>query len=413
MRSGLQKLISSGFIHVFSANIVSQLVAFSGSIIYIHLLGPHQFGIYAFAYTIITFFLLLNGFGAASGILQFVSKANNEITALSYLKYAMYLGVLFNCGLSIGIFLYVLLIPIPISGAKPILCAMAFFPIGRLYIDVYQAYLRATLQNRLLAKFSISANLILLISNIIGIIWAQLLGLVIATYVSYTIIIFIATFGYKMPNVFTLKADTINRSEFVHYSIYVTLGNAFAQLLFILDIIILGYIVKDAAKVAEYKVATVIPFAINFIPGVVSTFFYPYFAKNANNLLYVKQLKHNLQKWMFIFSFIISALLIILAKPIITIVFGANYNESIIPFQILSFGFWILATFRNINGNILASLGKAKFAMWLNVAIVSINIILTYFLVLYFGIIGASIGVVAIYILSSACAAAALNRLLR
>lgn len=395
------------------ANIVSQLVAFSGSIIYVHLMNQQQFGIYAFAYTIISFFLLLNGFGAASGVLQFVSAAKSELEGLAYFKYALRLGVIFNGGLALGIFLYATFIPMPLSGATNALYLMALFPIGRLYIDVVQAYLRATSQNRRLAKFAISVNLILLFINIGGIYCNGLSGFIISTYIAYAVIISLSIFIYKLPNVFNLQVPPINQKMFVGYSAYIAFGNAFSQLLFILDIIILGYIIRDAHVVAIYKVATVIPFAINFIPGIVSSFFYPYFAKNAANINYIKQLKRQLQQKMFIFSFIVSLLLIILAKPIIIIIFGEVYHESIIPFQILSFGFWILATFRNINGNILASLGQAKFAMWLNIGIVIINIILTCVLVTHFGIIGAAVGVVIIYILSSTIAAVVLNRILR
>ena len=89
---------------MFLANIVSQLVAFCGSIFYVRLLGQTQFGIYTFAYTIISFFLLVNGFGAASGVLQFVSRQNDDTIRLSYLKYSIILGAVFNCLLSVGIF---------------------------------------------------------------------------------------------------------------------------------------------------------------------------------------------------------------------------------------------------------------------------------------------------------------------
>lgn len=413
LKKGIASAFNSGFIHVFFANIFSQLVAFCGSIIYVRLMGPHQFGIYTFSYTIISFFLLFNGFGAASGVLQFVSRSTDELTRLSYLKKSITLGILFNCILSIGIFLYANLIPLPISDSKKILCAMAFFPVGRLYIDVFQAYLRGTLQNKLLAKFAISSNLTLLISNIFGIYFAGLMGFVLSTYISYVVVIVVSVIWFKFPNLFKIRQIVINVREFISYSMYVTIGNAFSQLLFILDILILSYLIKSAAVIGVYKVATVIPFAINFIPGIVSTFFYPYFVKNANNHEYIIKLKKRLQLGMFVFSVFTSTFLIVFAKPIITIIFGKAYIDSVIPFQILSFGFWILATFRNINGNVLAALGRAKFAMWLNIGIVCINIILTYFLVKKWGIIGSAAGVVVIYTLSGLVASVVLRHILR
>ena len=100
----IKRLFNSGFMHVFIANSFSQLVAFCGAIAYARLLGQHNFGIYSFCYSIITFFLLLNGFGAASGVLQFVSRAKQNSTQLAYLSYSIRLGIIFNVLLSIGIF---------------------------------------------------------------------------------------------------------------------------------------------------------------------------------------------------------------------------------------------------------------------------------------------------------------------
>ena len=137
------------------------------------------------------------------------------------------------------------------------------------------------------------------------------------------------------------------------------------------------------------------------------------FARNADDLAYVRRLRNKVMRGMFFFSFSLSILLIILAKPLIFIIFGREYQSSILPFQILSFGFWIVATFRNVNGNILASLGKAKFAMWLNVFIVSVNLVLTWYLVLNYGIVGAASGVVIIYILAGGIATIALNQMLK
>jgi O-antigen/teichoic acid export membrane protein len=423
----LKSIVTSGFIHVFSANLVSYLVAFCGSILYARLLGTQNFGIYAFSYNIISFFLLVNGFGAASGILQFVSKAHDDLEKKSYLKFSFTLGIAFNILLSLAILMYAFVTPQPIAGARNILIAMAFFPIGRLYLDIFQSFLRATSQHQLLAKFAIFNNLILLLTNVIGIHLYGLIGFVVSTYLSYLIIILISTFIYKLPNVFSLdaikylKAKYINKNnlgssikyrEFISYSLYATVGNAFSQLLFILDVLLLGYIIKDASIVAIYKVATIIPFALNFIPGIVSTFFYPVFVKHADDRNYIRKLQYKLQRGMLMFSVPVSVVLIIIAKPLIIFIFGEQYQDSVLPFQILAGGFWIISTFRIINGNILASLGHAKFAMWVSIFVMSVNVVLTYILVGYFGMVGAAVSVIIVYILAGLIATASLRSML-
>ncbi len=406
------KALSSGFLHVFGANLFSYFVAFSGSIIYVRLLGQHEYGIYAFTYNIISFFLLVNGFGAASGVLQFVSKAPDKLTQYAYLKASMILGILFNILLSIIIFCYAIFINLPIPGARTILIAMAFFPIGRLFIDVFQAYLRATSQNKILARFAISSNLTLLISSIIGIYYFQLIGFILFTYIAYFIIIILTLVWFNFPNILKIKVTNLNYSEFIRYSMYVTTGNAFSQLLFVLDVLLLGYVVKDVILVAEYKVATIIPFTLSFIPNIICNFFYPNFARNIQNPCYIINLKNRLRKCMLVLSISISLSLIILAKPIIWIIYGKAYLNSVIPFQILSFGFWVAASFRTVNGSILASLGHAKFSMWFNVFMLILNLIISYELIKVYGIVGAAVGVVIIFSISSIVSTLVLNKLL-
>ena len=93
--------------------------------------------------------------------------------------------------------------------------------------------------------------------------------------------------------------------------------------------------------------------------------------------------------------------MIIAAKPLILIVFGSSYQDSVLPFQIISFGYWIIATFRTVNGNILAALGKAKLSFYLTFIILVVNIITTYYLVLKYSMNGAALAIVVMYAFSS------------
>ena len=409
------RLFNSGFIYVFVAQVISYLVAFGASIAYAHLLSPNEFGIYSFCYTIITFCLLVNGFGAASGVLQFVSQQPNPIKQVAYVKVAMRIGIVFNLLISIVILIYANYTNLPIANSKKVLIFMAFFPVGRLYIDVFQAYLRATMQNKLLARFSICNNSIILAFNIGGILYNGIWGLITTTYLSYLVMIILSTIVMKLPNIFSITnigMAELNWRKFFSYSIYSTIGNAFAQLIFNLDILILGYLIKDALLVADYKVATIIPFALNFIPGVIMTFFYPILARNTNNVEYMLQLKHKIVRLMLAITIPASLILFSLAHPLITLIFGAKFTQSILPFQILILGFPI-AAMRILYGNFLASMGKARFAMGFNCLIALVNIIVTYTLVEHYATVGAAAGIVIIYLLAAVLAGIAVSGYLK
>lgn len=406
--------LRSDFFIVLLANIFSYFIAFSGSVIYVRLLGKSDFGLYTFAFNIISLFLLVNGFGAASGVLQYVSRARNQEEQLNYLRFAFHGGMIFNLVIGVLIVAYALIMPLPIPAARPVLLAMALFPLGRLYIDIFQAFFRATGQNKLQAEFSILNNTILLVVNIIGIAIFKLYGLIYFTYIGYGIMLVFSAWRFRLPKLFnSFCYSTVKISEFISYSFFTTLSNAFSGLLFVLDIIIIGYVVKDPQLIAVYRVATIIPFAINFIPNIAINYYYPEFAKNAENPQKIRSLARWVSLRMFLFSGLVSLILIIFAQPIINLIFGHEYSQSIVPFQIISFGYWIIATFRTVNGNIIAALGKAKLSFYLTSIILLTNIGVTYFMVVRYSIIGAASAVVFMYIFSSLIGYLTLKILLR
>lgn len=403
MLTKLLAKLKSEFVLVLFANLFSYLIAFSGSVIYVRLLGKAEFGIYTFAFGIVSLFLLVNGFGAASGVLQYVSKAKSDVERSGYLNFAFRSGILFNLAISLLLILYAFIIPLPMANARPILLGMALFPVGRLYIDIFQAYLRATGQNKLQAKFLIANNLVLLIVNVIGVAVFKLYGLVYFTYLGYILMYALSVIKFKLPAIKLVQQNdaNIHKRAFLSYSFFTTLSNAFSGLLFVLDTIIISYIVKEPTLLATYKVATIIPFAINFIPNIAINYFYPQFVQNSANPRKVRELARYVSLRMFAFSTLVSLFLILAAKPLILLIFGANYSDSILPFQIISFGYWIIATFRTVNGNILAALGKAKLSFYLTFLILLVNIGITYLMVLRYSIVGAAVAVVLMYIFSS------------
>lgn len=400
----LTKYFYSDFTINMAANLFSYFVAFCGPVVYARMLGINQYGLYTFAFNIISLFLLFNGFGAASGILQFVSSHHNEPDKQdAYLHFAFKSGVLFNALMGCLILIYATYFQLPIPKAKPILIAMALFPIGRLYIDIFQAFLRAKQQNKEQVIFSLTNNLAILILNILGVYFFKLYGLIIFNYLAYFIVFIICIKYYNLPNpIFKPKTKAnILHKQFLNYSFFTTLSNAFSGLLFTLDIIIIGYVLKDPKLVASYRVATIIPFALNFIPNIVMNYYYPDFVKNGNQVSKIKKLAYTLCSRMLIFSGIISLTLVIFGKTIILTIFGSQYSNSILPFQIISSGFFIIASFRSINGSIIASLGKAKISTGITTIILCLNIVITYFMVIHYSIIGAAIAIVIMYSISS------------
>ncbi len=236
-----------------------------------------------------------------------------------------------------------------------------------------------------------------------GYFWG-LTGLILSRYLSSLLTCYIA-FGYVLQNTSTTNVvDSLSlkeKKDFIYFSGVTILSNAISQILYIIDVFLVGIFIKDASIVATYKVATIIPFNLSFIPGSIMVFIYPYFARNRENKIYIKRLLIKLQSYLLILNFIISLVLFIFAESIIAIVFGYDYINAVIPFRILILGYIIAGTFRMTAGNILASLRKVKIN--LIVAIISgiANIVLDIILIKYYGYIGAAIATTLIIVLSS------------
>jgi len=389
---------------VLGLNILSYLITFSGSVIYVRLLPKVDYGVYSFSYNIISLFMLVNGLGVASGLLQFVSKYQDDnLKRESYLRVAFIVGGAFNLLLAFAIISYAYYFNLPIANSQKLLILMAFLPFFRLYIDLFQAYLRATSQNMLQSKFILYNNILIILFGFIGVYLYGIYGLVISTYLAYIMIFVVSKIYLGLPKIFYQLAQSrlLNIREFITYSFFSSLSNAFSGLVFILDILLLGYIIHSPDIIANYKVASVIPFAINFIPTVIMNYYYPNVVRVSNDYVALHKLQKQLTLYMLVLTGSMSLFLIIFAKYIIVYIFGTSYADSVLPFQILSFGFWIIASFRTVNGNIIAALGLIKTSLMVTTVNLFINIILTFYLVQKYSIVGASIAVVAMYIISS------------
>jgi len=244
----------------------------------------------------------------------------------------------------------------------------------------------------------------LFIFILLGALFYSLKGIVLAHYLAYSLSIFVAILICKkdwnhFENRYILPRNF--KWEFIKYSSICSLTNAVSSVLYLLDIFLIGLMIKDASILASYKTATIIPFALNFIPLSIMTFIGPYFTKMSKSYDHVKQYYITLKKYVLILNICISTGLYIFAPEIIQICFGKEYLDSVIVFRILVMGYFIAGTFRIPNGNLLASLGKVKINLIVAIISSTFNIIFDIVFIAKYGSIGAAIVTVSIFIISS------------
>lgn len=158
----------------------------------------------------------------------------------------------------------------------------------------------------------------------------------------------------------TNSLERADRKDLLQIAGISSLNNALSQLLSLLGTFMLGLIISDADSIAGYKVASVIPMALGFIPGSLMMYAYPYFARNKDNREWVAGKYRFIMIYAGLGNLLITLGGILLAEPIIRLIFGWQYLDAVLPFRILMASYFISGTFRTIAGNLLVTQRKLK-----------------------------------------------------
>ena len=397
-----KKLFSTGFFHIFGSNVINKILSFASGILLARILTKSEYGVYSYANTLMGFFLLVSGFGMVSGLLQVGSEQKQEEKKLGLYRFACRFGFVFNLLLAAVILFVALVIPLPIAGSGKILALMCLYPLATLMRDLETVFLRTQMRNQ---EFSYantvsSASIVLLTCTFSLLFRTE--GLVLGQYLAC-----IATIWFirKHSGVqISLKESGITAGEkrdLLGVCGVCVVSNGLSELMYLLDVFILGLAVPDETVIASYKVATMIPTALTFVPLSVITYAYPYFARNRDNRAWMATNYRRLVLAMGGANFVIAGGLILIAPWFIGLVFGQTYLDAVLPFRILCASYLISGTFRIISGNLLVTQRKLKFNLFVAVLSSATNTVLNVFLIQAWGSVGAALATLITVLLTS------------
>jgi O-antigen/teichoic acid export membrane protein len=412
----LRKLIEKGFFHIFGANVINKIIGFASGIFLVRLLSKEEFGLFSYAQNLLSVFLLLNSLGVTAGMLQFASESSNTIEKNSFFKFGIKVGFLYNLLVCFVIIFMGIFVPFQFEGVSTLIIIMFALPLLIFFYETLKIYFRANLENKKFSYLTTLNTFLVFILSISGAYFYQAFGVIAFRYFAYFVTLIFGIFLIRKSLSGIVRAKKLlkeKKKDFMKFSLTQSFNNSISQLLYVMDIFIIGIILADELIIASYKTATFIPFALNFIPSSIMVFIYPYFAKKRKDKKWIKTKYKKLTKYLFIFNLIITLFLIIFSEFIINIIFGPEYLDSIAPFIILSVGYLIAGTFRIPIGNILVMMKKVKFGLFLSIITGLLNIILNVILISNFGSIGAAVSTVIVFVFTSVLGFWYLQRSLR
>ena len=400
IKAGLDK----GLGHILGTGLLNKIIAFFANVCIVRILSRDAYGVFGYADNITNFFLLTSGLGMINGVMQFGSENRPQDEKNAYFKYGLRFGVGFNLILSVTIVLYAIFVPISIKASRPYIIMLALLPLTNYLFTFFSTVLRCQKENKLYARVVNLNSFVYAITAVLGAFFFEIKGLVFSLYIANLVS---AAAGLALTRysseigISKYKLSAVQKKRIVSYSAISCVNTAVANLLYLLDVFILGVFVKDASVIAGYKVAMTIPTALLFIPQGINLFVYPYFAENNDNYEMIKKHTNKLLQVSIVSNACIVAILVGFAPNIIRLIWGVKFIDAALLLRILSINYFISATFRITAGNVLATLRKVKASMYVSVFSGVANIFFDIIFISKWGATGAALATLTVMIISS------------
>jgi O-antigen/teichoic acid export membrane protein len=392
----MQNLISffKGFIgrkgnYVFIATVSARILSLLASVIALKLINDVDLGYVLYAMSIMAFVIPLSGLGVQQGLLRFGARLNSISEKKALFSFVFKKGLLFSLLLSSILFILSFIIPLKFAESAYFLRWLSILMISMFLLEIVKIQFRLEHNNKKFAVVEILYNTLLVITVFVLSYFYKELG--------YTLALIIAPF---ITFLWFFKALKINFKSaikpipldftFIKYGFFAGLANVTTQLLFAIDILLIGSILNDSSLVTAYKYVSLIPFSLLFLPGILLTTDFVNLTERIYDKAYINNYSKNYHLFFALFCIIVALFFYPLSDFILSL-FDTDYVQYSSTFLVLTGGVFGILIFRGLYGNLLSALGKAHVNYWIAFVALLINIPANYYLIPKYGILGAAI----------------------
>jgi O-antigen/teichoic acid export membrane protein len=353
------------------------------------LISNEELGVVLFSYNIVVFLIPISGFGLNQGLLRYGALFKEKEEKNSLFLYVLKKGLLASGVLIVLIIISSFFISFKFENTQLYVITLSFIILPGFLFEIIRVQFRLQHNNKSYAYTELTHSITLLVSVFLLSYFFQEIGYTIALLLTPLISSFL--FIKKLNIDFTSKIRlSITNFSFWKYGFFASLSNVLTQLLFAVDILLIGHLLEDTEMVTNYRYISLIPFSLLFLPRVfISTDFVAFTEK-----IYDKKYIFNYIKSYMLFFLITSCFMLltsyIFAEQILTIL-EPNFTQFVDTFLILMIGITGIYIIRGLFGNLLSSIGKANVNYYIASISLIINITSNYYLIPKYGIKGAAI----------------------
>ncbi len=399
----LYQQLRKGILQVFSASVVNKVVVMFSNMVLTRMLVQNEYGILSYAGNVYAYASLIMGFGLVAGALQFGTENRGQPAENKFYRYCASAGILVNLCIIVAFTIAFMLGDLPFPQARTYIYVYLPLLIIQYLIQLLFVIFRSQRRFKVYAKMQIIETVITASGTCLGTVWG-INGVIMAKYIASIMTLLLVCWQIRdilYPIIRAGSLSAIQKKELWHYSIFNGVSSVFNQFLFLIDISMLAILMVSTQKLAIYKVATLIPNALSFIPHSVVICIVPYIVARNRDVPWLKQTFKKTFLAMLVFNLSIGLFLILLAPWIIQIIAGKQYLASVAPFRILVAGYCVAGTFRSLSVNFLAALKIVKWNAVCSVLSCLTDVLLNLLLIPKFGILGAAYATFGAEVISS------------
>ncbi len=393
--TGIKQTVIKNTFWLVAAEVISRLLEIILIIYITRILGPMEFGRFAFVLAFVSVFAMFSDFGLATITTREFSwdrEAEKEYSTILFLK--IILSAIALIFMLIGSFL---ITSDPV--VRKLIWILSFFALIDNFFFIVYALLRARQQMEYEAGIKIFQTIITVIigffvifkfPSIINVGYGYLAANLIAIFL---ILLFIHFRIFHLK----LSFNKVLLYKFFRFSWPLGVAAIFGAIFINIDSIIMGHLGK-ITEVGWYNVAkTIVGFAI--IPSTLITMsFYPVLSK---------LFKESKEKFQRVWDYYMESMIILavpitvggffLSSKIINFIYGPSFNPSILTLQILIFSAGIGLLYSPYL-TILIIANQQKKYLWINIIATIINVILNLTLIPRYSLYGAAVATIVTYL---------------
>ena len=401
LRTIVNNILKKGLLHILTGTFLTKVVSFFGSVFLVRVLSKEDYGILGYLENIYGYVWIFAGMGLSNAILRYVILGESKQEKYNYYTYARNKGFFWNCILILFVGIFSFFYPHPAAYRDYVwLLYILLFSLPFQYItDNVLCNERAMFANQRYAVFSFVLTAVVIfgktiLGNIGGISWTVMGQALI--YIFLALIFSLSTTGKYFSGIKSGVLNAGKKKEINLYSIQYMITNGLWAVFMLNDTFLLGRFCSPEV-LAEYKVAYTIPGSVTLLSTSIGIFVAPYFVKNENNKEWIR--KNFKKTYLAVAAFVGMACvaIMVLAKPVIVILYGKEYLSVITIMRILLVAAFLNCGLRYTTANILAAMGKVKYNMMISVIGMVLQVVINVQIIPAFGALGVAITSCVVY----------------